>query len=235
MWAILIAVVTPVDDRHLVAPVELAGLTGIETERDAGGRRDFGFRLRPGGGVSPDGVAHTLIAEVAELLADPDPGQPLALRPPCVPGQQSVQFIPPGADLRLRPDRPIIAELRRAGTDRLPDRVPRNAKLPADLPDRLPILEIRPPDLRNRLHNQLPKRAPDCLGSIMTTNPRGAFLDACHPPAGSLFHACSQANLNECGSTGLSKRVPIRLKARPNRAPIGPQAPRKAANLANER
>lgn len=33
----------PVDDRHLVAPVELAGFARIEAERDESGGTDFGF------------------------------------------------------------------------------------------------------------------------------------------------------------------------------------------------
>lgn len=33
----------PVDDRHLVAPVELAGLSGVKAQGNESGGTDFGF------------------------------------------------------------------------------------------------------------------------------------------------------------------------------------------------
>ena len=51
-----------------------------------------------------------------------------------------------GAELRLRLNRAIVAELAVLRLDRLPDRLPRNMQPPRDLPHRLPLHEIRTPD-----------------------------------------------------------------------------------------
>src|SRR6202166_2027227 len=56
---------------------------------------------------------------------------------------------------RLRPA--LIFELGRIGSEHLPNALPRDPKLPADRLDRPLLNEIRPADLRNRLHDQHPE------------------------------------------------------------------------------
>src|ERR1700737_3348127 len=56
---------------------------------------------------------------------------------------------------RLRPA--LIFELGRIGSEHLPNDLPRDPKLPADRLDRPLLNEIRPADLRNRLHDQHPE------------------------------------------------------------------------------
>jgi hypothetical protein len=189
-----------VDQNDLMAPVELVGLARIEAERHVGYCRGFGLRPRPGSRIPAHGIIAAAITQGPELLEDPDVGQALALRPPGVLGQHVVELGSPGPDLRQGLYIALIGELRRAGANNLPHRLPRHPQLTADLLDRFPILKIRPPDLRNRLHHQHPK-----LGSRF---PRkhvgppvsgGSLLDADHPNTGSFLHAGSQ-------STGRARR-----------------------------
>src|ERR1700681_375715 len=56
---------------------------------------------------------------------------------------------------RLRPA--LIFELGRIGSEHLPNDLPRDPQLPADRLDRPLLNEIRPADLRNRLHDQHPE------------------------------------------------------------------------------
>lgn len=146
-----------VDDRDLVAPVELEGFAGIEAQRHVGCGGGFGFRLRPARGVAPDCIIAALVAQGPELLEDPDAGQMLTLRTAGILDEQAIEFFPPRPDLRLGLHGALVAELGGPGADHLPDRLPRHAQLAADILDRLAVLKMPTPDLRDRLHNQHPK------------------------------------------------------------------------------
>src|SRR5512144_97630 len=150
----------PVDQNDLVAPVELIGLAGRETERDVslGGRR--ASLLCPGLRVAPDRVVAALITKPAKLLEKANQRQPLPPRLPSIRQKQLLQPIPPRPNLRHRLNRPLVAKLRRLRPDYLPDRLPRDLQLPADRLDGFLLLKKCAPDLRNRLHDQHPKSAP---------------------------------------------------------------------------
>jgi hypothetical protein len=149
-----------IEDHDLMAPVELVGLARIEAQRDISAGRRLPCCLRPTGRVSAHGVIAAIIAPVAQLLVDPDQRQSVALRSPRILGQHVVQFGPPGIDLRTRLRGAVIGELGRPRSNDLAHRVPRQPQLSADLLDRLAFDEMRPPDLRYRLHNQHPLIAP---------------------------------------------------------------------------
>ena len=130
-------------------------------------------------------IIATIITPVAQLFVNPNQGQPLALGLPVILGQHLIQIGTPRINLGARLRGPVIAELRHPGPDHLPHRVPRPPQFPADLLDRLPLNEIRPPDLRNRLHNQHPQLAPSNPSSkLRNRNIRGALLDADYPNTG---------------------------------------------------
>ena len=77
----------------LMAPVELVGFARREAQRHEGGRRHWLAcsrlqRLR----VAPHGVIAALVAEIAQLLENPDQRQPLARRLVRVPRQQPIEI-----------------------------------------------------------------------------------------------------------------------------------------------
>lgn len=150
----------PVQQNDLVAPVELVGFTGIEAQGDEGRRRCLVHLPVPCRRITPDSVIPACVAKTAKRLEDADQRQPVPLPAPGILGQHAIQIVPPRANLRLRLNRALIAELRLAGPDHLAHDLPRNPQLTADLLDRLPLLKIRTPDLRDRLHNQHPKLCP---------------------------------------------------------------------------
>jgi hypothetical protein len=143
-----------IEDHDLMAPVELVGLARIEAQRNIGTGRGFLRHLRPTGRVAPNGIIAAAIAAVPQLFVDPNDGQTLPLRSPGILGQHRVQIRSPGVNLRSGLSRAIVGELGRARSDDLAHRVPRHPQLPANLLDRLAIDEMRPPDLRDRLHNR---------------------------------------------------------------------------------
>ena len=146
----------PRDQHHLMAPVELVGLARREAQRHEGRRRRGRTLPSPGRRVPAHRVIAPRIAEPAQLLEDTDERQPLPARPGSVRRQQPVQLVPPGPDLRLRLDFPLIDEFRRAAAQNPAHDLPGDVQLPADLLDGLLLDEIRTTDLGDRLHNQHP-------------------------------------------------------------------------------
>src|ERR1700676_2968412 len=86
---------------------------------------------------------------------------------------------------RLRPA--LIFELGRIGSEHLPNDLPRDPKLPADRLDRPLLNEIRPADLRNRLHDQHPELGLHVPWKPVWTLIPGVPLDADHPENGVLI------------------------------------------------
>jgi hypothetical protein len=145
-----------VDQHDLMAPVELVGFAGFETQRHIRGRGRLLFFLGPRCRVTSDGIIPTVIPKRPELFENPDAGQSLALGLAGIRGQHLVERVFPGANLRLRLDGPLVGMLGHPRPDHLAHRVPRHPQIPADLLDALLLLKIRPPDLRDRHHNQHP-------------------------------------------------------------------------------
>ena len=203
-----------VDHHNLVAPVELVGLARIEDQRHIGSGRCLLFLLGPRGRISPDRVIATVISSGPKFLEDPDAGQSFALSASAhLPPASLSSFLLPWTDLRLRLDGALVGMLGRTGSDHLAHRVPRDPQLPADLLDRLFVLKIRPPDLRNRLHNQHPTLcSPMISGGIIHISVRGSFLDADHPATGSILHACSQGCTFTIGRGALVSSGPFKKR-----------------------
>src|SRR6056297_2325323 len=182
----------PVDDRDLMAPVELEGFARVEAQGHVGISRRLGCRLRPRGRITPDRVVAAFVSLSPEVLEDADAGQPLALWTVGILGEHSVKLFAPGAELRLRLNAALIGELSSTGSDYLPDGLARHAQVPADPLDRPAFLKIPTPDLRNRLHNQHPKsRSRIASEASWTTKSGGSLLDADYPDKGSFLHADS--------------------------------------------
>jgi hypothetical protein len=114
----------PVHHYDFMAPVELVGFARIEAQRHEGRGRRRALRLRPGGRVAPHGVVAALISLSTQFFEEPDVGQTLPPGSPCVLGQHGVELVLPRPDLRQRLDAPLVGELRRAGPDDLPQRLP---------------------------------------------------------------------------------------------------------------
>src|SRR5579862_8009007 len=83
-------------------------------------------------------------------------GRALPRRLALVAEQERIDLVTPRTDLRQRLPCARIAELGRLGAQHLANYFPRQAEFPADRLDRLLLNEIRPPDLRDRLHYQHP-------------------------------------------------------------------------------
>ena len=146
-----------VDQHDLVAPVELIGLARLEAQRHESRRHPRAFLAPPGRRVSPDGVIPALVAEPAEILEDPQQRHPLAAAARRVHRQQPIELVLPGAELRSRLHAALVLEGGLLGPQNLPNNLPRQIQLAADLLDRLAVNKIRTADLGDRLHNQHPK------------------------------------------------------------------------------
>jgi hypothetical protein len=99
-----------VDQRHLVAPVELVRLARREAQRHEGRRRRRVLPPRPGRRKAPHCVVAAPVAEAPQLLEYPHQRQPLPPRPRCVPREDPIELLPPSPDLRLRLDAPLVFE-----------------------------------------------------------------------------------------------------------------------------
>ena len=150
-----------VDQHDLVAPVELVGLARREAQRHIRVRRRRRPLALPAPRIAPHRVVAALVAQAAQRPRTP--GSASAAR-----GSASPRS-PPAADRarsRHGPSRgsgcslALVAELRRLRPQHLAHDLPRHPQLAADRLDRLALDEIRPPDLRDRLHNQHPKPGP---------------------------------------------------------------------------
>ena len=162
----------PVDQDDLVAPVELVGFAGLETQRDICRRRRLALRPRPDGRIPAHGVIATVVAKGPEILEDANAVRRSrfgfrAFR------QHPVEFSAPGAELRLRLDAALVGELRRAGSHHFPTGLSRDTQLPADLLDRLPLLKICPTDFAIVSTTSIPNTAPDCLWNTMDHRIKG--------------------------------------------------------------
>ena len=180
-----------VDQHDLVRPVELVGLARRKAQRHIGFRGRRPAFDAPLLGIAADRVVAALIAEAAQLLEDPDQGQPLARRLALVRQQQTVELTAPRADSRQRLLAALIAKLGRPRPDHLAHDLPRHPKLAANRLDRLLLGEMRPTDLRDRLHYQHPQPGPHVPhGSHCgPARPRGPDWMPITPKTGSLFHA----------------------------------------------
>src|SRR6202030_3757437 len=98
--------------------------------------------------------------EGAHLLEYPDQRQPLARRLTLVLQQQTVELVAPRINPRQRLPAALIAKLARLRPDHLAHDPSRHPKLAANRLDRLVLGEIRPTDLRDRLHYQHPRPGP---------------------------------------------------------------------------
>jgi hypothetical protein len=149
-----------VDQHHLVAPVELIGLAGRKAQRNEGADRCGRPIALPSPCIAAHSIVATFIAATAQVLENPDQRQPFASRLRLVRRQQLVKTFLPRPDPRQRLVPTLIAELSRLRTQNLPDNLPRHPKLTADRLDRLALDKIRPPNPRDRLHNQHPNKGP---------------------------------------------------------------------------
>ena len=148
-----------VDQHDLVAPVELVGLARIEAQRHEGRRRSRAALAPPGRGVAPDGVIATFIAETTQILEDPQQRHPLAPAARSIRSEEPLKILAPRPELRMRLNAALVLERGLLGSKNLPDNLPRQLQLTANLLDRLPLNEMRPADLGDRLHNQHPNLA----------------------------------------------------------------------------
>jgi hypothetical protein len=146
-----------VDQHDLVAPVELAGLARIEAQRHERRRRSRASLAPPGRGVSSDGVIAALVAQTAQVLEDPQQRHPLAAAVRSIRGEEPLELLAPRPKLRLRLNAALVLEGGLLGPQNLPDNLPRQLQLTANLLDRLSLNEMRPANLGDRLHNQHPK------------------------------------------------------------------------------
>ena len=103
------------------------------------------FPRRAGGAVTA--VAEEDAANQADVSLDPE-AQAIQ--------QQTVELVAPRIHSRQRLPATLIAKLGRLRPDHLAHHLPRHPKLAANHLDRLVLGEIRPTDLRNRLHYQHP-------------------------------------------------------------------------------
>ena len=180
----------PIIQGDLMAPIKLIGLARVEAERHIGRRRCLLGRLRPTGRIAPYRVIATVITSVAQFFVNPNQRQALPLGLPVIFGQHLIQIGSPGVNLGERLRRAVIAKLGCPRSHHLTHRVPRHPQLPANLLDRLPLDKIRPPDLRNRLHDHHPQLAPSNPSrKLLNRIIRGALLDADYPNTGVNF-AC---------------------------------------------
>ncbi len=169
------------DQHDLVAPVELVGLARRIVERHIGLGRHRPACLRPGSGISADGIVAACVSQGPKLLVDPDQRQTLAGRLVRVAEQKLVELLLPRADPRHRLVLALIAELRLVRAQDLAHRVARHMQFPHDLLQR-PALHVEgPTDPRNRIHPlQLPLR-PLTRNGRSDRSTGGSKLHADHP------------------------------------------------------
>src|SRR6185437_9519489 len=146
----------PAQQDHFVAPIKLVGFSGRKAQRDVSRARRLSALLAPAPRIATNRIVAAGIAEATKLLEQSDQRQSFPRRLALVRRKQSVKFGTPGAHLRKLLRLPLVPELRRLGTDDLPDHLARYAKFPADRLDRLTMNKIGATDLRNRLHHQHP-------------------------------------------------------------------------------
>jgi hypothetical protein len=146
-----------VDQHDLMAPVELVGLARIEAQRHERRRRPGAALASPDRGVAPDGVIAAFVAQATQVLEDPQQRHPLAPAPRSIRAEETLEFLAPRPELRMRLNAALVLERGLLGPQNLPDNLPRQLQLTADLLDRLSLNEMRPANLGDRLHNQHPK------------------------------------------------------------------------------
>ncbi len=186
----------PGDQRHLVAPVELIGLARRKAQRHKGRRRRGRTLPPPRRRVPAHRVIAARVAKPAQFLEDVDERQTFPAGPGCVRRQKPVQLVPPGPDLRLRLNLPLVFEVRGTGSQDLPDRIAGNIQLPADLLDRpTPHIELAayPRDRVHALHPPPPVQKTR-TGSAASNGRGGQFWTPIPQLRGSTFHAKPQGD-----------------------------------------
>lgn len=108
-----------VDQHHLMAPVELLGLSRREGQRHEGRCRARSLRLLPGRGIAPNGIVAALIPEPPKLFVKLHHGQPFPAGTGGIGRQKPVQFGQPGTQLWSRLNRALVATLGRPGPNHL--------------------------------------------------------------------------------------------------------------------
>src|SRR4051795_6885943 len=128
-------------------------------------------------------------------------------RPPLVGQEQSLELVAPGPDPRHGLGLALVAELSRVRAQDLAHHLAGETQLPADALDRLLVNEIRPADLRDRLHNQHPDLGPmSSMEASVDPQPRGPDWMPITPKLGALFHADPQARRGSATSLVSSSR-----------------------------
>jgi len=173
----------PVHHDDLVAPVELVGLARRECQRDKGGGRRAGVRLRPAPRIATDRVISAFVAGRPQLLENPDERQPLASRRLGVRRQQPIEFPFPSSQLRARLHLALIGKRRVVRPQNFPNRIAGKLQGAGDLPDRLTLDKMLAPYPTDRLHNQHPPPpASRQSGHPIKPENGGSILDADTPP-----------------------------------------------------
>ena len=141
--------------RVLVAPVELAGLAGVEAQRHIGlGRRQQTAPAPPRPGVAADRVIAALVAQLAKVLMDLQQGQTVPALLLLVGLQLALKLLHPRPKLRHRLNLALVAVRGRIAPNHLAYRVLGNPQIPGEPLDRNALHQMIPTDPRNRLHNQ---------------------------------------------------------------------------------
>ena len=182
MCATLTVVVNAGEHHDFVRPVELIGLAGCERQRHVG-RVGLPMGPAPALGVTAYRIVAAGVPLRTEQLPHPHQRQPLPPRLTEAGRQQRLELRLDGAQLRVdRRCLPVVAKRCLVAPEHLPDRVPRQTARPRDRLDALPVLEVIPPNRRNRFHYQHPPkcRRPGADRSYNTL--RGSLFDADHPP-----------------------------------------------------
>ena len=89
-----------IDQHDFMAPVELIGLAGGETQRNEGTGRGRCAVALPDPGVAPHSIVAAFVTETAKCLEDPDQRQPFAAGLALIRRQQLIQRVLPGPDPR---------------------------------------------------------------------------------------------------------------------------------------
>ena len=146
----------------LVAPVELERLARRERERHEGVARSCALLAPACRGVAAHRIVAALIARDAQVLEDADQPQTLTPRQQVIGRQPALKLRRPRPQPRTRLHLPLVGEAGLARAQDLADGVACDPQLPGDRLDRLALNEVRPPDPRNRFHNQHLPHHPNC-------------------------------------------------------------------------
>jgi hypothetical protein len=141
-----------------VAPVELKGFAGRESQRHKRMRRSPGALVTPSLGEAMHAVVRAVVAAPAQFLEQ-------TLRRPALPSgeialllQDLRQDIDPRAELRHGLHATLILELGLVAPNDLAHCRPRDRQRPHDLLDRKTLLKIRAPNIAEHVHGHHPPK-----------------------------------------------------------------------------